>query len=85
MTSKNQYVLKQDDKDKILNFLQQVNASNSEYKKMKELTITLNNVDDELNNNRDKIKTLTEKNNTLNLRVSTLEKKMDKKIMKLKN
>lgn len=79
MTSKDKYVLKQDDKDKILNFLQQVNDTNSEYWKMKELSITLNNVDDELNNNRDKIKTLTENNNALNLRVSTLEKKIDKK------
>lgn len=51
-----------------------------EYKKMKELFITLNNIDDdELNNNRDKIKTLTENNNAFNLRVSTLEKKIDKK------
>ena len=79
MTSKDKYVLKQDDKNKIINFLQQVNDTNSEYKKMKELSITLNNVDDELNNNRDKIKTLTENNNALNLRVSTLEKKIDKK------
>lgn len=79
MTSKDKYVLKQDDKDKILNFLQQVNDTNSEYRKMKELSITLNNADDELNNNRDKIKTLTENNNAFNLRVYTLEKKIDKK------
>lgn len=79
ITSKDKYILKQDDKDKILNFFQQVNDTNSEYKKMKELSITFNNVDDELNNNRDKIKTLIENNNALNLRVSTLEKKIDKK------
>lgn len=85
ITSKDKYVLKQDDKDKILNFLQQVNDTNSEYKKMKELSITLNNVDEELNNNKDEIKTLTENNSALNLRVSTLEKKINKKIMKLKN
>lgn len=53
----------------IKNFFQQVNGTNSEYKKMKELSITLNNVDDELNNNRDKIKTLIENNNALNLKV----------------
>ncbi len=66
-------------KDKILNLLQQINDTNSEYKEMKELFITLNNVDDELNNNRDKIKTLTENNNALNLRVSPLEKEIDTK------
>lgn len=46
---------------------------------MQELSVTLNNVDKELNNNRDKIKTLTENNKALSLRVSTLEKKIDKK------
>lgn len=56
-----------------------MNNTNSEYKKKQELSITLNNVDKELNNNRDKIKTLTENNKALSLRVSTLEKKIDKK------
>ena len=40
-----------------------------------ELSITLNNVDEEINNNRDKIKTLTENNDALSLRVASLEKK----------
>lgn len=78
-TNKEKYVINQDDKDKIDKFLQQVNDTNNEYKKVKELSITLNNVDEELNNNRDKIKTLTENNDALSLRVSSLEKKIDKK------
>ena len=79
LTNKEKYVIKQEDKDKIINFLEQVNSTNSDYKKVQKLSITLNNVDEELNNNRDKIKTLTENNNALSLRVSTLEDKIDKK------
>ena len=78
-TNKEKYVINQDDKDKIDKFLQQVNDTNNEYKKVKELSITLNNVDDELNSNRDKIKTLTENNDALSLRVSSLEKKINSK------
>lgn len=78
-TNKEKYVINQDDKDKIDKFLQQVNDTNNEYKKVKELSITLNNVDEELNSNRDKIKTLTENNDALSLRVSSLEKKIDSK------
>lgn len=78
LSNKKKYVIKQEDK-KIVNFLEQVNNTNSEYKKKQELSVTLNNVDKELNNNRDKIKTLTENNKALSLRVSTLEKKIDKK------
>ena len=62
LTNKEKHVIKQDDKEKIVNFLEQVNNTNSEYKKMQELSIILNNVDEELNNNRDKVKTLTENN-----------------------
>ena len=46
---------------------------------MQELSITLNNVDDELNSNSDKIKTLTESNDALSLRVSSLEKNNNSK------
>ena len=78
-TNKEKYVINQDDKDKINKFLKQVNDTNNEYKKVKELSITLNNVDEELNSNRNKIKTLTENNDALSLRVSSLEKKINSK------
>ena len=79
LTNKEKYVIKQEDKDKIDKFIEQVNETNTEYNKIQELSVTLNNVDEELNNNRNKIKTLTENNNALSLRVSTLEKKINKK------
>ena len=79
LTSKDKYVLKQDDKDKIDKFIQQVNTTNDEYKRMQKLSVTLNNVDTELQENKEKIKILTENNNALNIKVKSLEKKIDKK------
>ena len=51
------------------------------------LSITLNNVDNELKDNREKIKVLTENNNALGIKVSTLEKNIkdkDNQLDKLK-
>ena len=79
LTSKDKYVLKQDDKDKIDKFIQQVNTTNDEYKRMQKLSVTLINVDTELQENREKIKILTENNNALKIKVKSLEKKIDKK------
>lgn len=83
LTSKDKYVLKETDKNRILNYLDQVNDTNNDYKKIKELSIALNNVNDELNDNKEKIKILTENNIALSLRVSTLEKQVDKKDKKI--
>ena len=46
-TNKDKYVLTKDDKDKIDKFIQQVDSTNKEYKKMQKLSITLNNVETE--------------------------------------
>lgn len=78
LTNKDKYVLKQTDKDKIDKFIQQVDSTNKEYKKMQKLSITLNDVDTELQENREKIKILTENNDALNIKVKSLEKKVDK-------
>ena len=77
-TNKDKYVLNKDDKDKIDKFLQQVDSTNKEYKKMQKLSITLNDVDTELQENRKKVKILTENNVALNIKVKSLEKKIDK-------
>ena len=77
-TNKDKYVLNKDDKDKIDKFIQQVDSTNKEYKKMQKLSITLNDVDTELQENRKKIKILTENNDALNIKVKSLEKKLDK-------
>lgn len=75
--SKNNYVLKQEDKDKLINFIDKVDKTNNEYDNIQELSITLNDVDEELKENRKKIKTLTENNKGLNLRVQNLNNKVD--------
>ena len=63
---------------KIDKFIQQVDSTNKEYKKMQKLSITLNDVETELKDNREKVKILTENNDALNIKVKSLEKKIDK-------
>ena len=77
-TNKDKYVLNKDDKDKIDKFIQQVDSTNEEYEKMQKLSITLNDVENELKDNRKKVKILTENNDALNIKVKSLEKKIDK-------
>lgn len=67
-----------DEKAKIVSFIQQVNSTNDEYKKIQKLSVTLNNVDTELQENRKKIKILIENNDALHIKVKSLEKKVDK-------
>ena len=87
LTSKEKYVLKQEDKDKLASYIDSVSKTNDEYKKVQTLSVTLNNVDTEIKENRNKIKTLTENNEALTLRVENLTKNIkskDKEIEELK-
>lgn len=87
ITSKEKYVLKQEDKDKLASYIDSVSETNEEFKKIQTLSVTLSNVDDELKENREKIKLLTENNEALTLRVETLTKNVktkDKEIDELK-
>ena len=77
-TNKDKYVLNKNDKDKIDKFLQQVDSTNKEYKKMQKLSITLNDVETKLQENREKVKVLTENNDALNIKVKSLENKVNK-------
>ena len=77
--------LTKDDKDKLLNYIDNVNDTNNDYKNMKRLSNTLNNVDKELKENRDIINTLTENNEALNLRVNTLTNKLTEKEEEIDN
>jgi len=45
---------------------------------MQKLSITLNDVETELKENREKVKILTENNDALNIKVKSLEKKVNK-------
>lgn len=79
ITSKDKYVLKQEDKDKIIRFIDKVDKTNNEYQNIQELSITLTDVDEEFKYNREQINILTENNNSLELRVKTLDNKVKKK------
>ena len=83
--SKDKYVLTKDDKDKLLNYIDNVNNTYNDYKNMKRLSNTLNNVDKELKENRDIIYTLTENNEALSLRVNTLTNKLTEKEKEIDN
>ena len=87
LTSKEKYVLKQEDKEKLVSYIDSVSKTNDEYKKIQTLSVTLNNVETEIKENRNKIKTLTENNEALTLRVENLAKNIkskDKEIEELK-
>ena len=82
--SKDKYTLRQEDKDKILDYITQVNDTNNDYKKMAKLSNTLNNVDEELKT----AKSIKEENDALLIRNASLEKQIiakDEEIDNLKD
>ena len=79
--------MKQEDKDKIEKYINQVDKTNDEYKNIQTLSITLNNVETQIQENQKEIQTLTENNEALQLRVDILtrnNKVKDKQIKDLK-
>lgn len=85
---KNTYTISESDRNKIIDYVDKVQDTNKDFKKTEMLSVTLNNVDTELQENREKIKILTENNKALTLKVNTLSKNIDnknKEIKELKN
>ena len=85
---KNTYTISESDRNKIIDYVGKVQDTNKDFKKTEMLSVTLNNVDTELQENREKIKILTENNKALTLKVDTLSKNIDnknKEIKELKN
>lgn len=85
---KNTYTISESDRNKIIDYVDKVQDTNKDFKKAEMLSVTLNNVDTELQENREKIKILTENNKALTLKVDTLSKNIDnknKEIKELKN
>lgn len=76
---KDNYILKEDDKDRLINYFDKVYKTNIEYQNINELSITLNNVNEELTENKNKIKYLTESNSALNIRIDNLKENISKK------
>ena len=81
---KNTYTISKSDRNKIIEYVDKVQDTNKDFKKTVMLSITLNNVDTELQENREKIKILTENNKALTLKVDTLSKNIDNKNKEIK-
>ena len=81
---KNTYTISLDDKNKILEYIDKVDKTNADFKRTEKLSVTLNNVDTELEENREKIKILTENNEALSLKVNTLSKNIESKNKEIK-
>ncbi len=85
---KNTYTISESDRNKIIEYVDKVQDTNKDFKKTEMLSVTLNNVDTELQENKERIKILTENNKALSLKVDTLSKNIDnknKEIKELKN
>jgi len=72
------------DKNKIIDYIDKVDKTNSDFKNIQELFVALTNVDNELKENKDKIKILTENNEALKLKVNTLTNNIEKKNKEIK-
>ena len=81
---KNTYTISESDRNKIIEYVDKVNDTNKDFKKTEMLSVTLNNVNTELQENREKIKILTENNKALTLKVDTLSKNIDNKNKEIK-
>lgn len=81
---KNTYTISESDRNKIIEYVDKVEDTNKDFKKTEMLSVTLNNVDTELQENREKIKVLTENNKALSLKVDTLSKNIDTKNKEIK-
>lgn len=77
--SKNQIALSLEDKDKVNNFINQVEKTNKDYDKIQNLSVTLKEIDFELLNNNQRIEQLTITNERLNLDIEKLNKKIEDK------
>lgn len=76
--TKNSYILKQEDKDKLVEYLDKVDKTNNDYKTIQDLSVSLKDISTELYESKDKIKILQESNNALELRKTKLKEENNK-------
>ena len=82
---KNTYTISLEDKEKIIDYIENVNETNNDYKKINKLSATLENAEEELNENKEIIEDLTlsnkklsRENDKLNEKVKKQEKQIDR-------
>lgn len=66
--TKNSYILKQEDKDKLVEYLDKVDKTNNDYKTIQDLSVSLKDISTELSESKETIKILKESNDALELR-----------------
>ena len=66
--SKNNYILRQEDKDKLVEYLDKVDKTNNDYKTIQDLSVSLKDISTELSESKETIKILKESNDALELR-----------------
>lgn len=76
--TKNSYILKQEDKDKLVNYLDKVDKTNNDYKTIQYLSVSLKDISTELSDSKETIKVLKESNNALELRNTKLKEENNK-------
>ncbi len=76
--SKNNYILKQEEKDKLVEYLDKVDKTNNEYKTIQNLSVSLKDISTELSESKETIKILQESNNALELRNTKLKEENNK-------
>ena len=84
---KNQYVLSEDEKDKVVNFISVVDKTNKSYQKIQKLSVDLQEIDFNLLNSSQRINFLSQKSDDLSLQIEKLNQKInekDEEILELK-
>ena len=76
--SKNSYILKQEDKDKLVEYLDKVDKTNNDYKTIQDLSVSLKDISNELSESKETIKILQESNDALELRNTKLKEENNK-------
>lgn len=66
--TKNSYILKQKDKDKLVEYLDKVDKTNNDYKTIQDLSVSLKDISTELSESKETIKILKQSNDALELR-----------------
>ena len=76
--SKNNYILKQEDKDKLVEYFDKVDKTNNDYKTIQDLSVSLKDISTELSESKETIKILQESNDALELRNTKLKEENNK-------
>ncbi len=76
--TKNSYILKQEYKDKLVEYLDKVDKTNNDYKTIQDLSRSLKDISNELSESKEIIKILQESNSALELRNTKLKEENNK-------